>query len=206
MNSLVKERDQSEIMILNNLEVQSQIRSSIFQSKLQQSIQNIRQLTKPIAMHIEPQILPLNKPDQETPIKKSQHQKLSSDGFTTQTKGSQVQNQVDFTQKLVQNQFDLSYSYRKKDNQMIKSTDYQRIFEHYHHSSIVQMISSYEECFKILVECNDAQLLRIPSNLILAILKEREELQHQCVMLRRKLYQLDRVYEQQERVYQQQNE
>lgn len=40
------------------------------------------------------------------------------------------------------------------------------------------MISSYEECFTILEEYNEAQLLRIPSNLILAILKEREELQH----------------------------
>ncbi|CAK70455.1 unnamed protein product (macronuclear) [Paramecium tetraurelia] len=203
MNSLVKERDQSEIMILNNLEVQSQIKSSIFQSKLQQSIQNIRQLSKPIAMHIEPQILPLRKLNQETPIKKSEHQKSSSYKHTTLTKGTQVENQADSTQKLVQNQFDFSYSYRKQDSQMRKSTDYQRIFEHYHHSTIVQMISSYEECFNILVESNEAQLLRIPTNLILAILREREELQHQCVMLRRKLYQLDRASEQYERVQQQ---
>lgn len=39
---------------------------------------------------------------------------------------------------------------------MIKSTDYTRIFELYHHSSIVLMISSYEECFKILEETNGA--------------------------------------------------
>ncbi|CAD8113095.1 unnamed protein product [Paramecium sonneborni] len=199
MDSLVKERNKSDIVILKNFEVQSQIKSSICQSKLQQSIQNIKQLTKPIALHVESQIQPLHKPELETPIKKSQHQKLSSDGHSTQTKGSQVKNQFDFTQNSVQNKYDISYSYRKKDSQIIKETDYQRIFVLYHHSSIVQMINTFEECFNLLIENSGAHLLRIPTNLILEILREREELQHQCIMLKRKLYQIDRIKEQQER-------
>ncbi|CAD8127651.1 unnamed protein product [Paramecium sonneborni] len=201
MDSIVQERENSQIIILKNLEVNSQINSS----KLQQSIQNIRQLIKPTALHIEPQMLVLDKPDMKTPIKKSQNQKLSSDEYATLKKGSQVKNQLDFTQNSAQNQFEISYSYRKKESQIIKSTDYQKIFVLYNHFSIVQMIDSFEECFKLLIESSGAQLLRIPSNLILRILKEREELQHQCILLQRKLYYIDRLQEQYERS-QQQNE